>query len=34
MFEKFDYVLDFSGKTRALRIICKENGEVAAVTRW
>ena len=33
-FEKFDYVLDFSGKTRALRVTCKENGEVAAVARW
>lgn len=33
-FEKFDYVLDFSGKARALRVICKENGEVAATTQW
>jgi hypothetical protein len=34
MFENFDYELDFSGKTRALRIVCKESGEVAAITRW
>ena len=34
MFENFDYELDFSGKTRALRVVCKGNGEVAAITRW
>ena len=33
-FERFDYVLDFSGKTRALRVVCKESGKVAAITRW
>jgi len=34
MFENFDYELDFSCKTRALRVVCKGNGEVAAITRW